>query len=68
MDLLRSDLFSVEQLKQHAVMLAGQHAIDPYPRPDRLLPRLADNADVLRAAYDVYGGPMSQDKKSESLS
>ncbi|WP_226856197.1 GH36-type glycosyl hydrolase domain-containing protein [Acidithiobacillus thiooxidans] len=53
MDLLRSDLFSVEQLKQHAVMLAGQHAIDPYPRPDRLLPRLADNADVLRAAYDV---------------
>ncbi|MDX5936619.1 hypothetical protein SIL73_18370 [Acidithiobacillus thiooxidans] len=51
--MLRSELFSVEQLKQHAVMLAGQHAIDPYPRPDRLLPRLADNADVLRAAYDV---------------
>ncbi|MBE7561384.1 hypothetical protein H7F10_00075 [Acidithiobacillus sp. HP-6] len=51
--MLRSELFSIEQLKQHAVMLAGQHAIDPYPRPDRLLPRLADNADVLRAAYDV---------------
>ena len=34
-------------------MLAGQHKIDPRPGPDRLLPRLADNARVLMAAYDV---------------
>jgi len=51
--LLRSELFSIEQLKRHAVMLAGQHSIDPHPGPDRLLPRLADNARVLLAAYDV---------------
>ena len=52
-ELLRSELFSIEQLKRHALMLAGQHRIDPRLGPDRLLPRLADNARVLLAAYDV---------------
>ncbi|MHB8919777.1 MAG: GH36-type glycosyl hydrolase domain-containing protein [Halothiobacillus sp.] len=51
--MLRPELFSIEQLKRHAVTLAGQHRIDPRPGPDRLLPRLADNARVLLAAYDV---------------
>ena len=51
--LLRAELFSVEQLKRHAVTLAGEHRIDPRPGPDRLLPRLADNARVLLAAYDL---------------
>ena len=52
-ELLRSELFSIEQLKRHAHTLAGQHSIDPRPGPDRLLPRLTDNARVLRAAYDL---------------
>ena len=52
-ELLRSELFSIEQLKRHAVSLAGQHKIDPRTGPDRLLPRLADNERVLLAAYDV---------------
>jgi cyclic beta-1,2-glucan glucanotransferase len=52
-ELLRSELLSIEQLKRHAVTLAGQHRIDSRPGPDRLLPRLADNARVLLAAYDV---------------
>ena len=51
--MLRAELFSIEQLKRHAVTLAGRHKIDPRPPPDRLLPRLADNARVLLAAYDV---------------
>ncbi|MFZ0469742.1 MAG: glucoamylase family protein, partial [Thiogranum sp.] len=51
--MLRSELFSIEQLKRHAVTLAGQHSLDPRPGADRLLPRLADNARVLLAAYDV---------------
>ena len=51
--LLRSELFSIEQLKRHAATLAGQHRIDPRPGSDRLLPRLADNAQVLLSAYDV---------------
>ncbi len=52
-ELLRAELFSIEQLKRHAVTLAGQHQIDPSPGADRLLPRLADNARVLLEAYDV---------------
>ena len=52
-ELLRSELFSIEQLKRHAVSLAGQHRIDSRPGPDKLLPRLADNERVLLAAYDV---------------
>ncbi len=52
-ELLRSELFSIEQLKRHAVTLAGQHKIDPQPGADKLLPRLADNARVLLSAYDV---------------
>jgi cellobiose phosphorylase len=58
--LLRAELFSIEQLKRHAVTLAGQHRIDPHPGPDRLLPRLADNARVLLAAYDVVTAVASQ--------
>lgn len=52
-ELLRSELFSIEQLKRHAVTLAEQYKIDPDPRSDKLLPRLADNERVLLAAYDV---------------
>ena len=52
-ELLRSELFSIEQLKRHAVLLAGEHVIDPHLGPDHLLPRLADNARVLQAAYKV---------------
>jgi cyclic beta-1,2-glucan synthetase len=51
--LLRAELFSIEQLKRHAVTLAGQHRVDPRPGPDRLLPRLADNARVLLAAHEL---------------
>lgn len=52
-ELLRAELFSIEQLKRHAVTLGEQHQIDPRPGADRLLPRLADNTRVLLAAYDV---------------
>ena len=52
-ELLRSELFSIEQLKRHAVMLASQHRIAPNSGPDKLLPRLANNAHVLRTAYDI---------------
>ncbi len=52
-ELLRSELFSIEQLKRHAVVLAEQHSIDTARGPDKLLPRLADNARVLQAAYEV---------------
>jgi len=52
-ELLRSELYSLKQLTLHAVKLAGLHVLDPHPGPDMLLPRLADNARALRAAYDI---------------
>lgn len=52
-ELLRSELFSIEQLKQHAIVLAGQHKIDLHPGADKLLPRLADNARVLLMTCDA---------------
>ncbi|MCH8553149.1 MAG: glycosyl transferase [Natronospirillum sp.] len=52
-ELLRSALFSTEQMTRHAVTLAQQHQIGTAPGPDQLLPRLDDNARVLQAAYDV---------------
>ncbi|MDP2760230.1 MAG: glucoamylase family protein [Sideroxyarcus sp.] len=61
--MLRAELFSIEQLKRHAVTLAGQHQIDPRPGPDRLLPRLADNARVLLAAYDVVTAATTQGQR-----
>jgi cyclic beta-1,2-glucan synthetase len=62
-ELLHAELFSIEQLKRHAVTLAGQHRVDPRPGPDRLLPRLADNARVLLAAYDVVTAAATQGQR-----
>jgi len=53
---LRDELFSVEQLRQHAIALAGQHQIDPRHGPNRLLLRLADNEQLLVQAYDLVAG------------
>ncbi|TDY01760.1 GH36-type glycosyl hydrolase domain-containing protein [Thiohalophilus thiocyanatoxydans] len=61
--MLRAELFSIEQLKRHAVTLAGQYQINPHPGPDRLLPRLADNARVLLAAYDVVTAVATQGQR-----
>lgn len=48
---LRSELFSVEQLEQHAEALADWHQIDVNHGADRLLARLASNEKVLLEAY-----------------
>ncbi|WP_206668782.1 GH36-type glycosyl hydrolase domain-containing protein [Lacisediminimonas profundi] len=62
-ELLRSELFSIEQLKRHAATLAAERRIDPHPGPDRLLPRLADNAQVLLAAYDVVTAAVTKGQR-----
>ena len=51
--LLRSELLSSDQLKHHAVALAGRHGVDRRPGKDRLLPRLDENERVLLEAYEV---------------
>jgi cyclic beta-1,2-glucan synthetase len=50
---LRAELFSGEQLRRHAVALAGQHQLDPKLGSNRLLLRLADNEKALIHAYDL---------------
>jgi cellobiose phosphorylase len=50
---LRAELFSDEQLRRHAVALAGRHQLDPKRGPNRLLLRLADNEEALIQAYDL---------------
>jgi len=50
---LRAELFSDEQLRRHAIGLAGRHRLDPQHGPNRLLSRLADNEQVLIQAYDL---------------
>ena len=53
---LRAELFSGEQLRRHAIALAGQHHLDAKPGPNRLLLRLADNEQSLIQAYDLVTG------------
>ena len=55
-ELLRSELISVDQLKHHAVDLAGHHIIDRSPGRDRLLHRLTENEHALVTAHDVVVG------------
>lgn len=58
-DLLRSELFSVEQLKRHAIHLAGLHKLDLRPGRDKLLPRLDENERILHATYDIVTAAVS---------
>jgi cyclic beta-1,2-glucan synthetase len=44
---LRSELFTTEQLEQHAQQLANAHHITHEQLPEQLLKRLSDNEDIL---------------------
>ncbi len=50
---LRSELFTTDQLEQHAKGLAGRHDVDKKLGPDRLLSRLDENEAVLLKAYQL---------------
>ena len=72
---LRSELLSVDQLNQHAIALASSHRIDGGAGRDgrrsaarrsgrcRLLPRLAENADALLAAYELVGAAAGEGQR-----
>ena len=60
---LRAELFSGDQLRRHAVVLAGQHLIDPKHGSNRLLLRLADNERVLIQAYDLVTGAEAEGRR-----
>ncbi|MFH1477295.1 MAG: glucoamylase family protein [Verrucomicrobiota bacterium] len=50
---LRAELFGLEQFDRHGEALATAHALDPRPGSECLLPRLAENARIIRHSYDV---------------
>jgi hypothetical protein len=46
---LRSEIFSIDQLQQHAERLAAQHQVSKRRAANLLLPRLSENEKALRA-------------------
>ena len=59
---LRSELFSLVQLEEHAQTLAAWHEIDPLQGPDKLLTRLTANENVLREAYKLMLDAVQHDR------
>ena len=57
---LRSELLSVDQLRQHARIIASSHEIDKRFGLDRLLPRLAENEVALLRAYEAVSDAVKQ--------
>jgi len=48
---IRVELFSLEQLRRHARMLAEWHRVSPQPCRDRLLERLRETAEILEETH-----------------
>ena len=57
---LQQELFSMEQLCQHARVLAGRHQLSQIRVRDRLLQRLAQNEAVLTQAYSLLAGAVDE--------
>ncbi len=50
---LRAELFSLDQLERHAKALALAHELTQKRGPDKLIPRLNENAKILEETYDL---------------
>jgi len=50
---LRAELFSIDQLERHARAIAATHQLASERTADKLLPRLAENEQVLVDTYDL---------------
>jgi cellobiose phosphorylase len=60
---LRSELFSSDQMKQHAQALAGSHKLGLAGAPDRLLTRLAENEGVLIGARNLLTAAVQANRR-----
>jgi cyclic beta-1,2-glucan synthetase len=60
---LRSELFSDDQMEQHGRYLAGSHTLARGRAPDQLLPRLADNEEVLHGVFDQLTEAVTTDRR-----
>lgn len=61
---LRSELFTTDQLEQHAKALAGWHEVDKRVGPDRLLSRLEKNEAVLLKAYQLIAAAVTANRRT----
>ena len=59
----RAEIFSIEQLQRHALLIAASHAICSRTGPDHLLPRLAENERVLIEAYTIISTAVQQNRR-----
>ncbi|MBN1166814.1 MAG: cyclic beta 1-2 glucan synthetase [Methanospirillaceae archaeon] len=62
-DPLRDELYSGDQLAQHAKDTACLYRIDTRSGHDRLLPRLADNEKVLLETHDLMNAAIEADRR-----
>lgn len=60
---LRSELFNLAQLENHAEALADWHQVDPRPGADRLLTRLAENERILLEAHKLVTDALARKRK-----
>lgn len=60
---LRSELFTVEQLEEHAIFLAGKHKLDPGPSTEKLLRRLAENEKILLEVHAILTETIKQNNR-----
>jgi len=57
---LRAELFSLQQLRSHAVTLAQNHEIDPRPGPERLRERLRENERIIIASHQAIASAVAK--------
>src|SRR5829696_1328505 len=62
---LRAELFSTEQMEQHALQLASHHAVTGGTSPELLLKELSDNEKILFKVNELLQQSV-QEKKSIS--
>jgi cyclic beta-1,2-glucan synthetase len=60
---LRSGLFSIEQLREHAKTFASQHELWTRHGPDLLIPRLLDNERLLLETYDALAVAVKKEEQ-----
>ncbi|MGC9195439.1 MAG: GH36-type glycosyl hydrolase domain-containing protein [Syntrophobacteraceae bacterium] len=60
---LRSELFSADQMEQHARVLANRHRLTPGRPSDRLLRRLAENEGILLTVYNLLNEAVKADRR-----
>ncbi|PKL60455.1 MAG: hypothetical protein CVV33_02560, partial [Methanomicrobiales archaeon HGW-Methanomicrobiales-4] len=60
---LRAELYSGDQLAQHARETAGLYRIDARKGHDRLIPRLADNEKILLETHDMLNAVIEENHR-----